>query len=707
MAESADSIKDSETVESAEATGVAVETPDQPVEESVAPAAASTASLILLDHHFAIDPSEALEELDIPTAKAFLAEDRRDPARKLYALICSPEIPLRMDVLDVLKGRFIRGILTLVAAAPVDWPPLQRKCMALVYERPLGGSVLGKMAKSLTRVSEYEFPNLVIRPLLRAVSEFESRGITHRAIRADNIYYLDADHQNLVLGDCISAPPGYNQPAIFETVPQSMADPDGRSAGSSADDIYALGCAIVYLTVDSHPCDRMTDDQILASKIEKGSFSTLCTNTRVPVPLLEALRGMLNDEVTQRWGVKEVAGWLNGQRQANPQRKPIIKGDLPFEFLDFEHISPRTLANAMSKNVPEAIKIIKDGELAAWIRRSVHDPNLAEAITATAEATKPHGQGIANSHDFIVAKACTLIDPLGPIRYKGISFMPDSIGTKLAMELRQAKNAQRIAEVITSGIANIWVAAQPGPLNSSRVKTLDKMFMQLRSFLNINEAGYGIERCLYELNDDLPCQSPLLETDFIIHLQDLLPALDEAANRIDPKLRPMDRHISAFIATHHNQNIDPHLKAASSSRDSIRLIGILSLLALLQWRFKIGPLYGLSSWIGGHLEPAISTYHSRTTRREIEREIPRLVRKGSLPDLFDLIDNIEKKRIDMDEFSAAKAEFAEAEYEIRDIENNSPSRRRMYENKGQQFAAMSSLVLAMIIIMVFLIVESV
>ena len=236
---------------------------------------------------------------------------------------------------------------------------------------------------------------------------------------------------------------------------------------------------------------------------------------------------------------------------------------------------------------------------------------------------------------------------------------------------------------------------------------MDKLYTQLKSYLNINEMGFGVERCIYELNARLPCLSPLLDVDYVVDLEDLLPALDEAANRIDAKRRPIDRHIAAFIVTNYNQNIDPHLKAASSSRESTKLIGILSLLALLQWRFKPGPLYGLASWMGGLLGPVINTYHSRTTRREIEREIPRLVRKGNLPDLFDLVDNIEKRQIDFDEFQAAKDEYTNAEREIREIESNSVSRRRQYEEKGQQFAAMSSLVVAMIIITVLLVAESI
>jgi hypothetical protein len=682
---------------------------DKTAEKPTAPVNAQTKSVrpIVLNENFLINPAEPFETLDTQTAKAYYAEDKRDPGRKLYALICDPNIPVRMNVLDSIKGATLRGMLSLVSSGPVKWAPQRRKCMALIYERPLGGPVIKDGVKQLSHISEYDFPGFIFRPLIRAISELESRGYAHRAIHPSNLYFFDEAKEQIVLGDCLTAPPGFTQPVLYETIPNGMADPNGRSEGSANDDVYTLGSTIVFLLVDSHPTDRLSDDQVLAAKIEKGTFSLFCTNTRIPAPLLEPLRGILNDDSSLRWGVREIDGWLNGIKQANPQRKPTEKGDLPYEFMHYEHVSPRTIALAFSKNVPEAIAALKDGELVSWVRRILHNPSLSEAIAGIVDGRKPAGDDITASDEFIIAKVCILLDPSAPIRYKGMSFMPESIGMKYAMELLAKNDLNKITELVQSGLPEFWIAAQPGPPNSARLKFLHKLYNQAQSFLGINEYGFGIERCIYEFNDGIHCLSPLLRSDYVIDIENLLPALDEVANRIDPKHLPVDRHIASFVVTQHNQSIDPHLKALSSSRISTKLVGVLSVLALLQWRHKPGPLYGLVSWVGGLLGPVINTYHSRTTRREIEREVPRLVRKGNLLDLFDLIDNIERRQTDNTDFHEAKSQYNEAEHEIKEIESNSAARRRLYENKGQQFAAMSSMFIAMMIIMIFLVLETV
>jgi len=132
-------------------------------------------------------------------------------------------------------------------------------------------------------------------------------------------------------------------------------------------------------------------------------------------------------------------------------------------------------------------------------------------------------------------------------------------------------------------------------------------------------------------------------------------------------------------------------------------IGMLSLLAFLQWKLRLNALFGLSSWVGGLLGPAINTYHSRSKRREIEKEIPRLVRKGSLPELFDLIDNADNRKADQDGFAVACAQFAGAEKEIREIEGSGTEQQTKAELSGQQAAAVMSIVMAMIVISVLLI----
>ena len=127
---------------------------------------------------------------------------------------------------------------------------------------------------------------------------------------------------------------------------------------------------------------------------------------------------------------------------------------------------------------------------------------------------------------------------------------------------------------------------------------------------------------------------------------------------------------------------------------------MLSLLALIQWRLGPDALYGLSSWVGGLMGPVINSYHSRTVRRDIEREVPRLVRQGSLPDLYEMIENAEQRQQDERGYQAAVEEFLLAENEIQEIENSDSARAESAERLGQQTAAMTSVVVTLIFITV-------
>ena len=135
------------------------------------------------------------------------------------------------------------------------------------------------------------------------------------------------------------------------------------------------------------------------------------------------------------------------------------------------------------------------------------------------------------------------------------------------------------------------------------------------------------------------------------------------------------------------------------------MIGLLSLLAYLQWKLKAEPVYALTSWIGSLLGPAINTYFSRSTRHDIEQEMPRVVRQGSLPELFDLIDNAEKRRQDMFKYDEARFEYSTAEEEIQEIEAGELSSPEAAQEVGQKYASITSIVLTMIFISIMVLGE--
>ena len=53
----------------------------------------------------------------------------------------------------------------------------------------------------------------------------ERLGLTHRAIRPDNLFFLDEAREILVMGDCVTAPAGFHQPPLLEPIERTMASP--------------------------------------------------------------------------------------------------------------------------------------------------------------------------------------------------------------------------------------------------------------------------------------------------------------------------------------------------------------------------------------------------------------------------------------------------------------------------------------------------
>lgn len=678
---------------------------EAPVEEHAAEPAgqpSSTGGTAILRERFLIDGGEPLPDLDSPSALAYAAHDRRDSESKLYAVICQPGMPVRTEMLSKLKDDRIRGMIPVVEWGAMDWPVTGQRVMAIVFERPMGGRLTDALESKRTKISEYDAVRRVLEPAMTAITTLNELGMPHRAIRPDNLFFMTEECQDIVLGDCFSTPSGFDQPVIFETIPRSMATPAGRGTGSVLDDLYALGVSMVFTLLGFNPARDIGEMDLLSMKIERGSYASVCGNSRLPLSMIEVLRGLLTDDESARWSPEEVETWMDGRKRTPIQRHGMPKANAPYMFQGHPHISPITLAFAFSRNIEETIRTLKSDEtFDTWLRKNLEDEELADRLKGLVEQAALMDGSPSAAPELVVSRICMLLDPSGPIRFRNMAFMPDSLGQELAIESVIRNNSETMIELITKELFETWIKAQP----TKHADTLywQRSFTRCRNYLKAEEPGFGIERCLYEYNSGLPCQSPLIKDDFVIEIEELLPALDRAANKADANARPVDRHIAAFIAARFNEDIHLHLKAIASPEEARRVIGTLSLLAFLQWKLKTASVLGLASWLGGLLGPAINTYNSRSTRRELEKEIPQLVRKGSLPELFDLIDNAERRQRDQNGFAEAQAEFMKAETEILDIDGEEGERDERMLKSGQKTTAMLSILLAMTIIsMIFL-----
>lgn len=657
---------------------------------------------VVLRDRFLIDGDKPLANLDSPNAKAYMAEDRRDLSRNLFALVCTPGIPIRTQAMQKLKAGPGAGVLELVDWGPLMWPLMGQRTMVLVYERPLGGRVIDVVRAGTARITEYDIPRKVIQPIVEGLRHLSTIGVPHRAVRPDNIFFMDADYQDIVLGECVTAPEGFDQPIMFEPLERAMASPAGRGAGSVSDDLFSLGASLVVLALGNNPIEKMKNEDLVFRRTNMGSYAALCGNARVPISLLEPSRGLLSDTASERWGLEQIEMWLDGLKQTPLQKKPARKADSPYRFGGRDHTNVKTLAHAFNRQIPDAARVLGEETFHIWLKRSVDQGQLSDILKGYIDTAKFHKDTYQGAEEYLVSRACAAMDPYGPLRYKGVSICLDGFGPMLAMETIRNGNVQVLTEIINRDVYKFWTTDLTG-----YVDTLDtaRNFTQWKQWLGINDPGYGIERCLYEINPGLACQSPHVIEDAAFVIDDLLPALDRAANHSEGKSKPMDRHLAAFISARFNDNINPHLKAIASPKESTALVGMLSLYAFLQWKLRTPPVFGLASWIGGVLGPAINSYHNRVTRRDIEREIPKLVRKGSLPELFDLIDNAEKRQEDQEGYSDALDEYAACAAEIEEIEGTGTALVEKAEKTGQKTAAMISIITTMIAVTIMFISE--
>ncbi|MBF0247508.1 MAG: serine/threonine protein kinase [Alphaproteobacteria bacterium] len=659
---------------------------------------------VTVNERYMVYPSQPLHDLSSPSAQAYAAEDKREPGRQLYALVCNPGLPVRTGVMQDMKRKAINGLIPLVDFGSEYWSPFDHTCMFVIFERPLGGRLTEAFGDKPLKVNEYELAKVILEPLAHAIAEMATADIQHRAIRLDNIFFMDRERHILVLGECVTSPPGFDQPSIYEPLERGLAMACGRGKGETRDDLYALGICALFLLLGYNPLGELSDEQMLIAKIEQGTYQAFCANERIPMALIEPLRGLMSDDPLERWPMEALELWISGQKKTPIQRRPIAKPKSTYGFGGYKHKSPRTIALFFAKNVNDAARAVKNGKLEHWVRQSLGDTHLADDINSLALHAKVHEGSPDASDEVLVAKTIMRLDPEGPLRYKGFSCTPDGFGAAMAVEYMRKESFQIPGEIFARDLMGYWFSSQREPNKDYII--IEKTFQNLRALTKINEMGYGLERCLYELNPSLPCLSPLLRSVYVEYVEEMLEALDQVADSVDSRTRPMDKHIAAFIATYFRHDITPHLKAVSDAKDEVSLIGTLSLLALMQWRQQTEPLLGLASWIGGLLGPAINTYHSRKTRRSLEEKIPALVRQGSLPGLFDLIDNGERRMLDNTEFDDARIRFAQAEDEIQTLIGDDVDQEKQALQKGEKATAMIALTVSMVATSVILTVMS-
>ena len=613
----------------------------------------------LLKERFEIDFQRPLSWLDNNGAKAFAVTDRIDTSRRLFALICCSETSPRLSILPYLKSMENSSLMKLVEYGVVTFIPENAQKLALVYEEPLGGKVFdnGVCALSIKNAPD-KFRSLALS-FMGVVDAFKSMNITHRAIRTDNLYFKDLNKSEIVIGDCAAAFPAFFQPPAFEAIESLYADKIARGNGTDKNDVYSAAVTLACLVLGHDLFPNQSAPELLRQKIKKGSLALINSVEKIPAAFNNALKGMLSDTPSLRWNYSQLFSFFEGKQVSygptsafeRPKRALNINGEKVYMPLDVVYM--------LHSNIDEAYDLILSGKISDWVKNGLENENLATKIDMIVRQEK----NSAGNKNLTVSRVAILIAPLLPIRFRDMTFFPDGIAKAAFVALKEKKVLKPFIEIFDSDIIKLWYQEQehlrsPGNITEFRV------------YIVRTEIGYGIERIIYDFDNDLPCISPLFNDEIVIGAPQVLRALNAAFKKENISLPPYDRTIIAFLRCKLGKKIDNILSDLHSQREENRAAGILHLYTMLQNKFGPADLPNLVLWLVNFAKPLIRIYHNKKYQRYLEKELLKS-NSGKLYEIVNLLENEQALEKDRSDYAEVLNEANYLSLEKNKIENNS------------------------------------
>jgi hypothetical protein len=663
--------------------------------------------LVMLRDRFEIKPGSRLPQFDQGAAQAFVAEDRSQAGRKLFALICPGTVPCRG--LNLPERRAQMPMLWPEASGVVDWPvptpggqagdggtasggTVWGRRPALVYPQPGGERLQKDPSAPLPTLTEQLIARNIIKPAMVVLKELGNLGVAHRAIRPNNIYYAVGNSGEVVFGECFATPPGSDQPAVYESIENGPANRMGRAPGSQADDLYALGVLVLFLHM-GNSVHAMSDEAVIAAKINFGTFSALAGGEKVSPTMAEMLRGLLCDKISDRWTLKNLEMWMLGQ-YFNPVLPNLPqRATRPVRLGGGEHLNRPAAANAMAMHWDEALANLDNGTLESWLKRGFNDEKVAEPWHLMQGLALSYGASTGTKHR-MVSRLIQFMGPNLPVCYKSIRVNAFAMGNMLAAVIDQPALRTEFVEMLRGRLPQGWLDNQPKL--TSEIASIRRTLDGIEKVIERPGPGYSVERVLYELDSGMPCRSELIGDYYVTSLKDLLPAIDAALPGAAAGTVPMDRHIAAFAASKIARPIERELTLIANTADqSAYRMGILRLLAAVQRQHPNDDLPRLAETLLDLLKPVVDGFHRIQARSDLRNKLEKLAARSDFVQMSELLDEDGPLRqADVLGFEQAQNTYAELEKEAQWLDEGGLTDPARIQASARVSAAITSAFLA-------------
>jgi len=641
----------------------------------------------LIAGRYAVDPFRPRADAGGGLA-AYLATDRQGGEASLVALAVDRYASPRRSALLALE-RAIDNLMVPVAHGIAAAPGSGQGYYVVCSSPPGPPLSAGQEPWPEPMLMEH-----VLKPAAQVLVTLQALGLTHRAIRPNNVF-VAGRAQPVTLGAAWAAPPAMHQPAVFESPYSAMCHPAGRGDGSIADDVYALGVLLITLAIGRAPMAGMDDATVVRRKLELGNYGALTAGAPIPAFMADLLRGMLAEDPDHRPSPRLLIDPAN-TRARRVAARPPRRAQRPLMLNDIAVYDARTLAYALSTDERKAIQALRNGAATQWLRRMLGDGGLAALIEDLVRVRLADTRSAIEGDALLLMHTISTIEPRMPLCWRGIMLWPDALGSFLAEGVRAEPDLMALTEeLIRNDIAQIWALGAAREQEGEPV-TLSYEERQQRQFLQRGGEG-GLLRLFYGMNPLLPCAVPTGGA-WIATVSDLMRYLEATAA---PSASLIDPHIMAFIAARGGRQGEETVNGLIAAKDpDIYRMKLLGLLRDLQRRYHPKPMPALASWAAAQLRPALEQWHNQPRRLALIEQLDELAQAGSITRLLALIDDPKARAEDRDGALRAAMTVQAIDAELAAIAQSGEARAVHAERFGRESAAavgMTALILMILV----------